>query len=89
MIQPVLQQHRIERDGAVLSRFLQGRLRIVNVSDVLERFEALQIVGRDDDGHRLAMSLDDDPLPAVLGAAQQVGKMVLGVSDSHSGHCQL
>jgi len=86
MIQPVLPQHRIQGNGAVLRRLFERCLRIANVRGVLERFEALQVVSRDDDRDGLAMSLDDDPLSPVLGAAQKVREVVLGVGDSHVGH---
>ena len=86
MIQAVFPQDRVERNGAGLRRFLQRRLRIANVRRVLERFETLEIVGGDDDGDGLAMTLDDDPFSSVLGAPQEVGEVVLGVGDCHSGH---
>ena len=81
MIQAVFPQDRVERNGAGLRRFLQRRLRIANVRRVLERFETLEIVGGDDDGDGLAMTLDDDPFSSVLGAPQEVGEVVLGVGD--------
>ena len=86
MIQTVLVEDDLERDGPLRGGFLQCLFRIANVFGVFDRFEPLQIVRRDDDRHRLSMPLDDDALAPVLGAAQDIREVILCGSDCQCGH---
>jgi hypothetical protein len=86
MVQSVLPQNRLERNRSFLCRLGLCELRVSQIGRILGRFQAPQVICRDDRRDRLTVTFDDHPFATVFGATEQIRKSILGFSDGHGGH---
>ena len=86
MVQSVLLQNHLERNGPSVFRLGECGPRVTQVGRIVGRFQTPQVICRNDRRHGLTMTFDDDPFPPVFGATEHIGKAILRFGDCHGGH---
>ena len=76
----------VERNRPSLLRLGKCSSRVAQIHGSLCRFQLPEIVSGHNRSNRLAVTFDDHPFAAVLGAAKHVGKVVLRVGHGHCCH---
>ena len=89
MLEAVPFQNGFERHGALDFGFSQCRAGVPEILLVFERFDSSKVLHRQQGRHRLSMSMDDQTLAAVFGAAKQVGELIFGFGHSNVAHGQI
>src|SRR5262245_10983895 len=80
MVQSVLTQNRLERNGSFLCRLGQCDLRVAQIGRILGRFQTSHVICRYDRRYRLTVTFDDRPFATVFGATEHIRKSILGFS---------
>ena len=86
MVQSVLLQNHLERNGPSAFRLGEGGPRVPQIGRIVGRFQTPQVICRNDRRNGLAMTFDDYPFPPVFGATEHIGKAILRFGDCHGGH---